>query len=223
MRKILVSLLLVVLSFTAWANETKQDSIVLEDNSTFASQMITKASGIVQATVKMVTAPLSMSKKDIDCLAHNIYHEAGNESEEGKVAVAIVTLNRANDSRFGASVCEVVKARTVLVKTKEVKRTEVVAAGFFSRPKEVTSTVTVTEKVPVCQFSWVCNIVRKPKENDERWVKSQEVAYNIAAGEYDDYREKYRSALFFHSTRIRPAWAKQKHYVARVGGHIFYE
>jgi hypothetical protein len=40
------------------------------------------------------------AKKQIDCLAQNIYHEAGNEAEVGKVAVALVTMNRVEDPRF---------------------------------------------------------------------------------------------------------------------------
>ena len=34
------------------------------------------------------------TKKQIDCLADNIYYEARSEPEKGKVAVALVTLNR---------------------------------------------------------------------------------------------------------------------------------
>jgi spore germination cell wall hydrolase CwlJ-like protein len=52
------------------------------------------------------------AQKQIDCLADNIYHEAGYESEEGKQAVAFVTLNRAQQSeRFGKDICSVVKQK----------------------------------------------------------------------------------------------------------------
>ena len=37
--------------------------------------------------------------KDLDCLARNIYYEAGLESEEGKVAVGLVTINRSQDEK----------------------------------------------------------------------------------------------------------------------------
>jgi len=43
-----------------------------------------------------------------ECLALNIYHEARGESEEGQIAVAHVTLNRADHSYFPDSVCDVV-------------------------------------------------------------------------------------------------------------------
>lgn len=47
-----------------------------------------------------------------DCLARNIYFEAGGESFSGKVAVAAVTLNRANDARYPQSICGVVHQRS---------------------------------------------------------------------------------------------------------------
>lgn len=52
------------------------------------------------------------AQKQIDCLAQNIYHEAGWEPEKGKIAVALVTLNRVQDERFGKDICSVVKQRT---------------------------------------------------------------------------------------------------------------
>jgi hypothetical protein len=46
---------------------------------------------------------------DLECLALNIYHEARSEPDTGKLAVGHVVLNRALDSRFPGSLCEVVK------------------------------------------------------------------------------------------------------------------
>jgi spore germination cell wall hydrolase CwlJ-like protein len=51
------------------------------------------------------------ARKQIDCLADNIYHEAGYEPEQGKVAVALVTLNRTQDPRFPKDICSVVKQK----------------------------------------------------------------------------------------------------------------
>ena len=51
------------------------------------------------------------AKKQVDCLAENIYHEAGNESDEGKVAVGLVTLNRVQDPKFPKDICSVVKQK----------------------------------------------------------------------------------------------------------------
>jgi hypothetical protein len=55
------------------------------------------------------------TQTQIDCLAENIYHEAGFESRQGKEAVALVTLNRMQDPRFPKDICGVVKQKTTSV------------------------------------------------------------------------------------------------------------
>ena len=52
------------------------------------------------------------AKKEVDCLAENIYHEARAEPTKGQLAVALVTMNRVNDERFPKKICEVVKQKT---------------------------------------------------------------------------------------------------------------
>lgn len=51
-------------------------------------------------------------KKQITCLAENIYFEAGHEPLEGQRAVAFVTLNRLQTGNYAQSVCDVVKQKT---------------------------------------------------------------------------------------------------------------
>jgi spore germination cell wall hydrolase CwlJ-like protein len=51
-------------------------------------------------------------KKEMNCLAENIYYEAGSESFEGKLAVAQVTLNRVASGQFANSICAVVHQKT---------------------------------------------------------------------------------------------------------------
>ena len=46
--------------------------------------------------------------KQILCMAKNIYYEAAMESHEGKLAVAQVTINRANSKRYPSDICGVV-------------------------------------------------------------------------------------------------------------------
>jgi spore germination cell wall hydrolase CwlJ-like protein len=47
-------------------------------------------------------------ERQLDCLAINIYREAGYEPFEGKVAVAQVTMNRVENHQFPDDVCSVV-------------------------------------------------------------------------------------------------------------------
>ena len=221
MKSILLSLILVVGSTAVQAAEVKQEQIVLADNTTFSSQVVEQATYFVERTVNLIATPF-LSDKDVECLARNIFYESGGESREGKIAVAQVTLNRAQDPRFGQSVCEVVKARTLVVKSKEVTKTEIVKVGYFGRPEQVTRKEMVKQPVAVCQFSWMCGSVRKPKADDERWVESQEIARAVARGELQQERAKYSSAMYFHAAGIRPIWAKSKAYIKRTGHHIFY-
>ena len=46
--------------------------------------------------------------QQIDCMAKNIYYEAGSEPYEGKLAVAQVTMNRTRNPQFPHTVCGVV-------------------------------------------------------------------------------------------------------------------
>ena len=212
MKKFLLSLALAVSS-----------TVVVAEEATFSNTMINQATTFVERTVNMIATPF-LSDKDVECLARNIFYESGGEPREGKIAVGIVTVNRAQDPRFGRSVCEVVKARTVVAKTREVKKTELVRVGYFGPPEKVTTKHMVTEQVPVCQFSWTCQgYARQPKATDERWLESREIAEGIARGEYEEYKTKYGTALFFHSTGVRPIWAKTKKFVTKTGHHLFYE
>ena len=79
--------------------------------------------------------PITMEdrEKQLTCLAKNIYHEAATEPFEGKVAVAQVTLNRAESGKFPSDVCKVVYQKNVFM-----------------------------ERV-VCQFSWYCENAGKMK------------------------------------------------------------
>jgi spore germination cell wall hydrolase CwlJ-like protein len=56
-------------------------------------------------------------EKELNCLAINIYREAGYESFEGKVAVGQVTMNRVKDPNFPNDVCGVVYQKTTAVRT----------------------------------------------------------------------------------------------------------
>ena len=220
LKHFLISLL--VVSSTAVVAQESQVAEVKAEIS-YRDQIVDQANKFVERTVNMIVTPF-LSDRDVECLARNIFYESGGEPTEGKIAVGIVTVNRAQDPRFGKSVCDVVKARTVVAKTREVKQTEMVKIGFFGRPEPVTTTRLIAEQIPVCQFSWVCSgYAKKPKSDDDRWVESQAIAEGIARGDYEEYRVKYGTALYFHASGIRPIWAKSKRMITKTGHHLFYE
>lgn len=89
-------------------------------------------------------------ERELECMALNIYREAGNEPFEGKVAVAQVTLNRVDHPDFPDSVCDVVYQKTKF-----------------------------TEKV-VCQFSWYCDAIHRARPiNRASYGESYEVAKKV--------------------------------------------
>jgi spore germination cell wall hydrolase CwlJ-like protein len=51
------------------------------------------------------------AKKQVECLAQNIYYEAGYEPEKGQLAVAFVTINRVKSGFFEDDICGVVKQK----------------------------------------------------------------------------------------------------------------
>lgn len=192
---------------------------------TFFNTVKTQAQERLDNLVDVIMSPIvdiNVSSKDIDCLAKNIYYEAGMEPEEGKVAVAMVTINRVRDGRFGKTICSVVDQRTVTVRMKEVTETKMVQTGYFGRPEAVKQKSTVAQNVAICQFSWRCMFVKKPKDTDARWEASREVAERLLKGDYSMWQAKYTGALYFHATSVRPVWAKSKQYMNRIGGHHFY-
>lgn len=51
------------------------------------------------------------SQREVDCLALNIYREAGVEEVSGMIAVALVTMNRLKTEGFPDTICKVVQQK----------------------------------------------------------------------------------------------------------------
>ena len=79
-------------------------------------------------TIKYNQTPITMveREKQLICLAKNIYFEAAQEPFEGKVAVAQVTINRAESGKFPSDICNVVYQKNI----------------FYGKV--------------ICQFTWYC-------------------------------------------------------------------
>lgn len=76
----------------------------------------TLGAGILQPTNQLNYSSLpDKIQKQVDCLADNIYYEAGNQSTRGMIAVGYVTMNRVTSNIFPSTVCGVVKQRTASV------------------------------------------------------------------------------------------------------------
>lgn len=58
-------------------------------------------------SIAMLGAP-ELDKKELECMALNVYHEARSERIEGQIAVAHVTMNRVKHEYFPDTICDVV-------------------------------------------------------------------------------------------------------------------
>jgi len=108
---------------------------------------------------------------DVDCLAKNIYHEAGVESRQGKFAVAQVTINRLRDGRWGKTICKVVYAKAQFSWTLYAKKRSEAPKGQLWTDSHAVA-VAVLEKgyrVPSLQDSilYHADYIKPPT-----WVKS---------------------------------------------------
>lgn len=85
--------------------------------------------------------------RQLQCMAQNVYFEAGKEPPEGKLAVAQVVMNRVNSGKFAADPCSVIHQKNV----------------FY-------------DKI-VCQFSWYCeNPAIRNIKHTEAFKESMEAA-----------------------------------------------
>jgi len=215
----LLSLLLAVSSL-ATAAEVRQDQIVLADNTTFSGQMVDRATSFVRNTADTLASPF-LSQQDVECLARNIFYEAGSEPLEGKVAVGMVTLNRTQDERYPQTVCGVVRQRTVVTVPQQVTEVHTVQTSIFLPPKKVVETRTQRVTRAIYQFSWVGQRNIRIRDDDPRWIESRAVAEELARGGYEDLQEKYAEAMNFHAVYVNPGWRLKR--IGRVGNHIFYK
>ena len=122
------------------------------------------------ATEKTKTDP------QILCLAKNIYFEARNETFEGMVAVAQVTLNRVKHNQFPNSICKVVYQKTRSNATNKI----------------------------VCQFSWVCQDVGSPRYSSYKWQDCVDIATNVV--HHDLKLISLASSLYYHNIHVKPGW-----------------
>lgn len=134
-------------------------------------------------------------KKQVDCLAQNIYFEAGNEHDTGKVAVAMVTLNRVASGNYADDICSVVYQRTRNAENKTV-----------------------------CQFSWTCQVkemtnrltIRDTSMYNE--IRELSVRVYMNYGKIDDVT---KGATYYHADYVNPGWNLPK--TTKIGRHIFYK
>jgi N-acetylmuramoyl-L-alanine amidase len=140
------------------------------------------------------------AKRQIECLADNIYFESAHEPAEGKIAVAFVTMNRVYSSLWPNNICDV-----VLEKGRNP----------------------VTGKI-VCQFSWYCEERPKAMRESRYLTKTNNQLYNEIRDlavqfylNYENMEDPSRGAVFYHADYVSPGWRNVTKTTV-IGRHIFY-
>lgn len=68
-------------------------------------------------------------------------------------------------------------------------------------------------------FAWT-ELDHLPKLKSKKWKQAWRVAEEV----YENPQSvELKGALFYHATRIKPRWAKEKERIKKIGNHIFYK
>lgn len=146
-------------------------------------------------------------QEETTCLAKNMYWEARNQSMEGMIAVAYVTMNRVHDERFPNTVCQVVYQGQH-------------SKWFLEKHNKWHP---LRDR---CQFSWYCDGKADVMYDEESLHIAKEIAHIVL----DDFTTNgvidiTEGATHYHTTNVSPYWANSRGMakVTTVGTHIFYK
>jgi spore germination cell wall hydrolase CwlJ-like protein len=145
------------------------------------------------------------TSEDLDCLAKNIYFEAGVESTAGKLAVANVTINRILSKEYPNSVCGVVKE----------------GRHYYSAKSEAWEPFR-----DMCQFSWYCDGRRDDPNPGRTWESSKDLAKIVLRKHQQDILiDITDGATHYHANWMEsfPRWSEEHKKVASIDRHIFYK
>ena len=145
------------------------------------------------------------TSEDLDCLAKNIYFEAGVESTAGKLAVANVTINRTLSKEYPNSVCGVVKE----------------GRHYYSAKSESWQPFR-----DMCQFSWYCDGRGDDPNPGRTWDSSKDLAKIVLGKHHKDILiDITDGATHYHANWMEsfPRWSEEHKKVASIDRHIFYK
>lgn len=149
----------------------------------------------IQKTVELDVDD-SIAEKEKRLLALTIWGEARNQGEKGMRGVAHVIMNRvnANKKMFGGDTIEGV-----------VKHRKQFSAWNENDPNREAMLNVLNLKQNTPDF--------------KSWKKALEIADEVISGKSKD---PTHGALFYHTTSVKPNWARGIKPVARLADHVFY-
>jgi hypothetical protein len=165
-------LLLIRLTYTIGDISTQTEQI---------EQRLHRLEGIVDTGHRV-----NYTARDVECMARNIYYEAGNQDDVGRYAVGHVTVNRVRLGYWGKTVCGVVHAPSQFSWTL-LKRLPRPDPGIYQRCEEIAQAVLAGEGVAGLERSlfYHADYIRNPAWADvgQRAKKiGAHIFYNRAKG-----------------------------------------
>lgn len=135
-------------------------------------------------------------KRQIECLASNIYFEARSEPLDGQIAVALVTLNRTASDLFPDTICDVVKQQ----------RSNICQFSWWC---DIDNRIQATKKA------------FPEKRVYKQIVELATTIYSL----YPTIDDHTRGALFYHATYVpkQKLGVPNLQRTAKIGRHIFYK
>ena len=150
---------------------------------------------IIHEEIKPPKKLTKVEKRQVECLAQNIYYEAGYESTKGQIAVALVTLNRVYSGLYPRSICA-----TMTQKFEEVCQ----FSWYCDDYKRIKA-----------------ESYRYTKREKEVFENARSVALYTYLN-YKNMQDVTKGALFFHTKQVTPGWQNVK-VTTPIGNHIFYK
>jgi N-acetylmuramoyl-L-alanine amidase len=175
--------------------------------------MIKEAAFITVMLSKLALPPSTVGefeRKEVTCLAHNIYHEARGESTKGKIFLAFSTLNRVAHDNYPDTVCKVVHQKRCDLGEKGVHRGCTAQYSWVIDPKVSRVTLLNDDGVII------------PK-NVENWRASVEVAVLAYFGKIKNPTNG--ATHFYNPAKANPEWARRREFrhVATVDNHKYFK
>lgn len=166
---------------------------ILTSINDMALSVIELRDDLIGLVIPTVRVPNDVPKREIECLAQNIYFEAKNEPYEGQLAVAQVTLNRVEHPEYPKTVCGVVWQQN---RDRRTGRR-------------------------VAQFSWTLDrrsdVPKNKTDYEEAYALAEEVLlYGVESAMIGT------QVIFYHANYVNPRWRNVQK-VAKIGNHIFYQ
>ena len=139
-------------------------------------------------------------KSEVECLAHNMFFEARDQSRQGIIAVALVTINRVKSDRFPNSICEVVWQKRRSKKTGKM----------------------------VAQFSWTLDDMSNDPKDYTQEQETLDFIHSIAdtmlsEQTLSNFYDFTKGANHYHTVYIKPVWIDDLFFIKRIDEHLMYK